>query len=209
MRVLPLFMTGIVVLSFTAEKCRQLVGEESSSKSWTERFAFLNCFDMSYGTMACLIKECVKLYLYCIRAVHVHKVRDEATKAAVREVLSRGDQSFEEAVNRASQVGNAAAKQASRQVKHIMGPIVSSGWDIFETLYVGGTLWEGIIRGIGTFFGAYSGGIIGEGKLGWVGFLVGSQLGSWVGGRIGLMAYDVGNGVQYLLHLVHKDGSSY
>lgn len=185
-----------------AEKCRQLVGEESSSKSWTERFTFLNCFDMGYGTIACITKEILKLYLYYIRAVHVHKVRTEATKAAMRESISQ-DLNFDKAVMSAKEKGNAAAKQASMQLKHVIAPALSSVWDIFETLYVGGSFSEGITRGIGTFFGAYVGGIYGEGQLKWIGFLLGSQLGSLVGSRIGLMVYDVGKGVQFLIHLVY------
>lgn len=189
----------------TAEKCRLLVGDEHSSKSRTERFTFSNCFDMSYGTLICVFKECVKLYLYYIRAVHVHKARAEATDAARTKELSQG-QSYEAATKMANEEGNAAAKRASRQAKHVMGPIISSLGDLFETLYVGGTLSEGILRGSGTFIGVYAGGMIGEGKLGWLGFLVGSHLGSWAGGRIGLMCYDVSKGVQYLLNLGSSKG---
>lgn len=161
---------------------------------------------MSYGTLACILKEIVKVYSYYMRAVHVHKVRIEATERVVKEKMSEG-QSLSEAMKLASQVGDATARKASVQVKHIMGPIISSGWDLFETLYVGGTLAEGIVRSSGTLIGAYAGGIIGEGNLRWFRFLVGSQLGSWVGGRIGLMVYDVGIGVQYLLQLINKGSS--
>lgn len=208
MRLQLLFMAGIIALQITAEKCRQLVGEESSSKSRTERFTFLNCFDMSYGTIACVVKEIVKLYFYYIRAAHVDKVARETTEAAMREKLSEGG-SLEEAIKWAYQEGNAAKKRATRQAKHVVGPLISSAWDFFETIWVGGTLAEGAIRGTGTLFGSYAGGIIGEGRLGWVGFLVGSQMGSWIGGRIGLMAYDVGKGVQYLLHFVGKESNYY
>ncbi|GFY98661.1 hypothetical protein Acr_13g0000620 [Actinidia rufa] len=174
MRAELLFLAGIIALHITAEKCRQLVGEEASSKSRTERFTFLNCFDMSYGTMACLVKEIVKLYFYYIRAVHIKKVRKEATESAFRAKLSEG-QSVEEAINRACQEGNAAARQAYRQAKQIMGPMISSGWDFFETIWVGGTLAEGTMRATGTFLGAYGGGIIGEGRLGWAGFSCGKS----------------------------------
>ncbi|KAL3517373.1 hypothetical protein ACH5RR_019962 [Cinchona calisaya] len=208
MKIQLLSLAAIVILSFSAEKCRQLVGEEYFSRTGKERFNFLNCFDMSYGTLACIVKELVKLYLYYIRAVHVHKVRVSATQKALAENLSRG-QSFEEAIMLARQVGDASARAASLQAKHIMGPTISSGWDLFETLYVGGTLAEGMVRSVGTFVGAYAGGMIGEGNLGWSGFLVGSQMGSWVGGRIGLMVYDVGNGVQYLLRFINQGGSKY
>ncbi|OIT07972.1 PREDICTED: uncharacterized protein LOC109240870 [Nicotiana attenuata] len=210
MRARLLSLTAVFVLSFIAEKCRQLVGEESASRSKTERFTFINCFDMSYGTMGCLLKELVKIYLYYIRATYVHKVRNEATKEAVQENLSRG-QSLEDAVKIGQQVGNAAAKRASLQAKHIMGPMVSSGWDFFETIYVGGTLGEAIIRSVGTLLGSFIGGMIGEGKTRWLGFLLGSQFGSWIGGRLGLMLHDVGIGLHYLQHLTRStksDGES-
>ncbi|CAK9152903.1 unnamed protein product [Ilex paraguariensis] len=205
MRAQLLFMTaGIIVLSLAAEKCRQLVGKESASKSWTERFALVECFDMGYGTVACLIKQFVKLYFYYMRAVNVHKIRVQATDVALKKELSQGH-SYADAMKRARQQGKDTAKQASKQAKFIMGPVISSGWDLFETLYVGGTLAEAITRSIGTFFGAYIGGIIGDGKLRWMGHIVGSLFGSWVGGRVGLMAYDIGKGGEYLLHVAHKE----
>ena len=37
---------------------------------------------------------------------------------------------------------------------------------------------------------------------------MGSQLGSWVGGRIGLMVYDVANGVHYLVQFVQTAESA-
>lgn len=161
---------------------------------------------MSYGTIGCVLKELVKIYLHYIRATHVHKVRNEATKEAVQESLSRG-LSLEDAVKTGQQVGNAVAKRASLQAKHIMGPMVSSGWDFFETIYVGGTLYEAVIRSVGTLMGSYIGGIIGEGKNRWLGFLMGSQFGSWIGGRLGLILYDVGNGLQFLLQLTKTNKS--
>ncbi|GAA0145510.1 hypothetical protein LIER_05691 [Lithospermum erythrorhizon] len=191
----------VIVLSFTAEKCRHFVGEESSSRSWTERFTFLNCFDMKYGSIACIVKELIKLYLYYIRAVHIHKVRDEATKKSLEEHLARG-KSSENAIKAARETGKAASRRASLQWKHVMGPLLSAGWDLFETIYVGGSLDEGLVRCCGTFFGAFVGGLIGEGKLGWLGFLLGSQFGSWIGSRVGLMLFDVSNGVQRFFHMV-------
>ncbi|KAG9145786.1 hypothetical protein Leryth_011211 [Lithospermum erythrorhizon] len=162
----------VIVLSFTAEKCRHFVGEESSSRSWTERFTFLNCFDMKYGSIACI-----------------------ATKKALEEHLARG-KSSEDAIKAARATGKAASRRASLQWKHVMGPLLSAGWDLFETIYVGGSSDEGLVRCCGTFFGAFVGGLIGEGKLGWLGFLLGSQFGSWIGSRVGLMLFDVSNGVQ-------------
>ena len=34
-----------------------------------------------------------------------------------------------------------------------------------------------------------------------------SHMGSWIGGRMGLMLYDVANGVHFLLHSVQSLGS--
>ncbi|KAK9281567.1 hypothetical protein L1049_004470 [Liquidambar formosana] len=59
-----LIMVGIIVLSFTAEKCRQLAPEEALSRTRTERFRFSNCFDKRYGTLACTAKVAMKLYLF-------------------------------------------------------------------------------------------------------------------------------------------------
>ncbi|KAK4407898.1 hypothetical protein Sango_0370800 [Sesamum angolense] len=167
-------LTGILVLSFladsliTAEKCRQLRGVEHPSRSRTERFTFTNCFDMRLGTMACLLKELIKLYLYYIRALYVQKARTEAAEKALAENLSKG-QDFDHSVAVAREKGKAAARRASRQAKHVMGPMASAGWDLFETTYMGGSAAEAIVRSCGTFVGAYSGGIAGEGKMGgWV-----------------------------------------
>lgn len=50
--------------------------------------------------------------------------------------------------------------------------------------------------------GAYVGGFLGEQRLGGLGYLVGSHMGSWLGGKLGLMLYDVVNGLHFLLHSV-------
>ncbi|ERN02132.1 hypothetical protein AMTRI_Chr02g223400 [Amborella trichopoda] len=199
---LVLFISGLIILSMTAEKCRQLVGDESSSQSG--KFTLLNCFDMGSGSLACSVKEGVKLYIYNIRAAHVEKVRQKAIEMALSEALSQG-LSVSAATKQAQQAGAKAAKLATRKAKRIIGPIISSGWDFFEAIYYGGTMTEGFLRGTGTLFGAYMGGFQGEQKLGRVGYLIGSHLGSWVGGRIGLMVYDVVNGVHYLLQFVRTE----
>lgn len=157
---------------------------------------------MSYGSVACVLKEVVKVYMYYVRASHVHKVRAEATKSALEYNLSQG-RSRRDAMAAATQVGDAAARRAYLQAKHIMAPTVSSVWDFFETVYGGGTTCEGLVRSAGTFLGSYSGGLAGEGRLRWFGFLIGSQFGSWLGGRVGLAVYDVGIGMHYLLHLTN------
>ncbi|KAM1160199.1 hypothetical protein ACFX15_032629 [Malus domestica] len=191
-----LFIVGIIVLSITAEKCRQLVGEESSSQSG--KFTFLNCFDMSSGTLACSVKEGVKLYVNNIRASHVETMRHKAIGSALADALSQGI-SAKDAAKQAQKAGAKAAKLATRQAKRIIGPIISSGWDFSEAMYYGGAITEGSVRGTGTMFGTYAGGFLGEQRLGRFGYLVGSQLGSWVGGRIGLMVYDVINAANYIL----------
>ncbi|KAL8130508.1 hypothetical protein V2J09_019663 [Rumex salicifolius] len=195
-----LFIVGIIVLGITAEKCRQMVGEEGSSKSG--RFTLLNCFDMGTGTLACSVKEVVKLYANNIRASHVELARNIAIEAAIADSISQG-LAAKEAAKQAQIEGKKAAKLASRQAKRITGPIVSSGWDFFEAMYYGGTMIEGFLRGCGTLVGTYTIGFHGEQRLGRFGYLVGSHLGSWVGGRIGLMVYDVFNGFQFLL-LAHS-----
>ncbi|KAH7542959.1 uncharacterized protein LOC107407411 [Ziziphus jujuba] len=194
-----LFTIGVVVLSITAEKCRQLVGEEASSQSG--KFTFLNCFDMGSGTLACGVKEGVKLYFYNIRSAHVERVRLHAFESAKADALVQGISAVE-AEKRALKEGAKAAKLAKRQAKRIIGPIISSGWDFFEAIYYGGTMTEGFLRGSGTLVGAYAGGFLGEERLGRFGYLVGSHLGSWVGGRIGLMVYDVVNGVHYMFQFL-------
>jgi len=173
-----------------------MVGEEAASKSG--QFTFLNCFDMSTGTLACIAKEGVKLYVYNLQSVHAEIARSQAIENTLHEAISRGIDA-KDAAKEAAKEGKKAAKVASRKARRITGPVISSGWDFFEALYFGGTVTEGFLRGSGTLFGTYAGGFLGEQRLGRFGYLVGSHLGSWIGGRIGLMVYDVVNGVQYLL----------
>lgn len=194
-----LSVSAIIVLSITAEKCRELIGEEGSSQSG--KFTLLNCFDMGSGTLACAVKEGVKLYFYSIRSTHVEKARQRAIESALVDAVSQGMPPTD-AAKHAQKESKKAAKLASRQAKRIIGPIISSGWDFFEAIYYGGTITEGFLRGTGTLFGAYGGGFFGEQSLGRIGYLVGSHMGSWVGGRIGLMIYDVINGVHLLLEFV-------
>jgi hypothetical protein len=201
---LLLFIAGIIALSITAEKCRQLVGEEASSQSG--KFTFLNCLDMGSGTVACGVKEGVKLYINNFRAAHVEKARSLAIQTALFDAISQG-MAANDAAKHAQKEGAKAAKLATRKAKRIIGPIVSSAWDFFEAIYFGGTMTEGFLRGTGTLFGTYAVGFLGEQRFGRFGYLVGSQLGSWVGGRIGLMVYDVANGVHYLLQFVQTEES--
>lgn len=156
---------------------------------------------MGSGTLACAVKEGVKLYFYNIRSAHVERARHHAIETSLVDSLSQG-MSAQDAAKQARKDGEKAAKLASRKAKRIIGPIISSGWDFFEAIYYGGTMTEGFLRGTGTLFGAYTVGFAGEERLGRFGYLVGSHLGSWIGGRIGLMVYDVVNGVHFLLQSV-------
>ncbi|CAK8572524.1 unnamed protein product [Lathyrus sativus] len=192
-------VAAVIALSITAEKCREFIGEEGSSQSG--KFTILNCFDMGSGTVACAVKEGVKLYFYSIRSTHVEKARQLAIESALVDAVSQG-MSPTDSAKHAQKESKKAAKLASRQAKRIIGPVISSGWDFFEAIYYGGTLTEGFLRGTGTLFGAYGGAYLGEQSLGRIGYLVGSHMGSWVGGRIGLMIYDVVNGVHLLLQFV-------
>ncbi|KAI3803918.1 hypothetical protein L1987_32083 [Smallanthus sonchifolius] len=190
------FIIVMIALSFTAEKFREIVGETGSSQSG--KFTIFNCLDGGSGTVACLVKEGVKLYTYNIRTVHVEVARNKAIEASLADAISQGMEP-RAAAKKAQQDGAKAAKQATRKAKRIVGPIISSGWDFFEALYYGGTVTEGFLRGTGTLFGTYFIGYLGEERFGRLGYLVGSQFGSWIGGRMGLMVYDIGNGVHFLL----------
>lgn len=196
-----LFVVGIIALSIAAEKCRQLVGEEAASKSG--KFSLLNCFDGSSGTLSCLVKEGVKLYFYNIRVVHVESRRNRAIETALADALKQG-MTATDAAKVAQKEGAKAAKLATRKAKRIIGPIICSGWDFFEAIYFGGTVTEGFLRGTGTLFGTYSIGFVGEQRFGRLGYLVGSHLGSWIGGRIGLMVYDVVNGIHFMLEPIRS-----
>jgi hypothetical protein len=178
------------------------VGKEAASKSG--QFTFLNCFDMGSGSLACAGKEGVKLYVNNLRSAHMERVRQRAIEKALADAVTEG-LSPAEAAKQAQKVGAKATKVAARQAKRILGPIISSGWDFFEAMYFGGSMTEGFLRGTGTLFGTYVGGFHGEERLGKLGYLAGSQLGSWVGGRIGLMVYDVINGLNYMLQFVRPE----
>lgn len=188
---------------YPAEKFREMVGEEASSKSG--QFTFLNCFDMGSGSLACGAKEGVKLYVYNLRSSHVERVRQQAIEQALAEAISEG-RSPADAAKLAQKVGAKSAKLASRQAKRILGPIISSGWDFFEAMYFGGSMTEGFLRGTGTLLGTYMGGFHGEQRVGGrIGYLMGSHIGSWIGARVGLMVYDVVNGVGYLVNFVQTE----
>ncbi|KAJ6414111.1 hypothetical protein OIU84_006849 [Salix udensis] len=202
---LLVFIVGIVALSITAEKCRQLVGDDYSSQSG--KFTIFNCFDMSSGTLACAVKEGVKLYFYNIRSSHVERARNLAIEHSLLDTIGQG-MSAQDAAKTAQKEGGKGSKagKAANKTHHRSCYFFWMGF-FFEALYYGGTVTEGFLRGSGTLVGAYTGGFLGEERLGRVGYLVGSHLGSWVGGRIGLMVYDVVDGVHYLLQFAQgEDG---
>lgn len=200
------FSYTLILFCCTAEKFRLLVGEEAASKSG--QFTVLNCFDASTGTLACVVKEGVKLYFYNIRTLHVESRRNKAIETALTDAVAQG-MTAKDAAKLAHNEGLKAAKLATRKAKRIIGPIISSGWDFFEAIYFGGTMTEGFLRGTGTLFGTYSVGFLGEERFGRFGYLVGSHLGSWVGGRIGLMVYDIVNGIQYMMQSLEAESQGY
>nr|GEU41437.1 hypothetical protein [Tanacetum cinerariifolium] len=121
-----------------------------------------------------MVKEGVKVYTYNIRSLHVEVARNKAIEASKADAIAQGLEA-QAAAKQAQKDGAKAAKEATRKAKRIIGPIISSEWDFFEAIYYGGTVTEGF------------------------GYLVESELGSWAGGRIGLMVYDIVNGVHFLL----------
>lgn len=196
----PFFNYLLLFACFTAEKCREVVGKEAASKSGD--FNILNCLDGGTGTLACVVKEGVKLYFYNIRGSHIERARNIAIESALADAISQG-MVAKEAAKLAQKEGAKAAKLAKRQAKRIIGPIISSGWDFFEALYLGGTMTEAFLRSSGTLVGTYYVGFLGEQSLGRIGYLVGSELGSWVGGRVGLMLYDLVHGMEYVLEALN------
>ena len=180
-----------------AEKARQFVGEDESSQSG--KFTWINCFDMGYGSMACLAKEGTKSFVYNIRGGHIARVRQRSYEIAYANALAQG-RTLQDASKEANIAGRKAEKLASRHTQRILGPLSSAAWDTFEGLYYGGTLVEAITRGIGTIGGAYWGGFQGEENLGRIGYFVGSHVGSWIGGRVGLMVYDISNAAHFLIN---------
>ena len=162
---------------------------------------------MGSGSLACSVKEGVKLYVNNLRTAHLERVRQHAMERALADAITEG-LTPAEAAKQAQKVSTKAAKVAARQAKRILGPIISSGWDFFEAMYFGGSMTECFLRGSGTLFGTYAGGFHGEERFGKLGYLVGSQLGSWGGGRIGLMIYDIISGLKYMLQSIQPQNES-
>lgn len=193
---------------FIVEKSRELVGKEAASKSGQS--TFMNCFDKGSSRLASTSKEGVKLYVNNIRSAHLEMVRQRAMGKALADAVAEG-LTPSEAAKQAQKVSAKATKIAARQANRILGPIISCGWDFFEAMYSGGSMMEGFLRGTGTLFGTYVGGFHGEERFGKLGYLAGSHVGSWGGGRIGLMIYDVISGLKYMFMSVQPkyESSSY
>ena len=85
---------------------------------------------MGSGTVACAVKEGVKLYFYNIRSSHAERARSQAIESALVDAVTQG-MSPTDSAKHAQKEGKKAAKLASRQAKRIIGPIISSGWDFF------------------------------------------------------------------------------
>jgi hypothetical protein len=154
---------------------------------------------MGYGTLACLAKEGTKSYVYNVRGGHIARMRQRSYEIAYANALAQG-RTLQDALKEANLAGKKAEKLASRHTQRILGPLSSAAWDTFEALYYGGTLVEAISRGIGTIGGAYWGGLQGEQSLGRIGYFFGSHIGSWVGGRVGLMVFDISNAAHFFVN---------
>ncbi|KAI5078626.1 hypothetical protein GOP47_0006297 [Adiantum capillus-veneris] len=194
---LACLLVAFLLLATIAEKARHLVGEDAASRSG--QFTWINCFDMGTGSLACLAKEGVKSYVYNIRAGHIARVKQRSFEIAYANALAEG-KAAQVASKDAKTAGNKAEKLASRKARRILGPFSAAAWDMFEALYYGGTMFEATMRGLGTIGGTYWGSLQGEANLGRVGYLIGSHLGSWIGGRVGLMLYDIAVGVHFLVN---------
>ncbi|RAL52681.1 hypothetical protein DM860_007449 [Cuscuta australis] len=197
-RVYLLFaVVAFIGLSNAAERCRKLAGKETSSK--TGHFNIMYCLDGGSGSVVCAVKEAVKLYVYSIRTSHVERAKSVAMEGAMTDALSQG-MSVKQANKEAQRAAARATRTATRQADRILGPIVSSGWDFLEAFYFGSSVTEGSLRSSGTLIGTYLVGFLGEQRFGKVGYFGGSTLGSWVGGKVGLMFYDLVNGIDHIIH---------
>lgn len=157
--------------------------------------------------MACITKEGVKSYVYNIRAGHIARARQRSYEISFAGSLREG-KSTKVATKEANTAGAHAEKMASRQTRRMLGPISAAVWDMFEALYFGGSLVEATVRGMGTMGGTYIGGFQGEEALGRIGYFIGSHIGSWIGGRVGLMIYDLSVGIQHLFQGERMEGVS-
>ncbi|KAG6545792.1 hypothetical protein Mapa_012753 [Marchantia paleacea] len=185
----------IAVLWMSAQMSREALGAHNLSR--TEDLSWTDCLDMGTGSVACAVKQVAKLYTFSIRGGYVEKAKSRAYENAYHKAITEG-LAINVARDKATKLGKEAGKLASRKHKRITGPLIAGAWDFFEVMYYGGTLVEGSMKAAGTLGGTWVGGFFGELKLGRLGYMIGSQVGSWIGGELGLMVYDVCNGMRLL-----------
>jgi len=73
---------------YSEEKCGQLVGEETLSKSGN--VIWIHCFDMGSLILACAAKEGLKSYVYNFRTAYMERARQRAIEIALNEAISEG-----------------------------------------------------------------------------------------------------------------------
>lgn len=189
----------VAFLYIAAQKSREALGADNLSS--TEDLSWEDCLDGGTGSLACAGKQLVKLYSFNRRGSYMEKAKHQAYDIAYHKGITDG-LSINAAREKATRLGREARKVAGQNHKRVTGPLISGVWDFFEVLYYGGTFLEGLLKGAGAAAGTYGGGFLGELWLGWpshrIGFLLGSHVGSWLGGEVGLMAYDVCNGARLL-----------
>ncbi|KAL3697026.1 hypothetical protein R1sor_011102 [Riccia sorocarpa] len=185
----------IAILWKSAQLSREALGAHNLSR--TEDLSWADCLDMGTGSLACAVKQVAKLYTFSLRGGYVEKAKTRAFETIYRKAINEG-LAHNIARDKANKSGKEAGKLASRKHKRITGPLIAGAWEFFEVLYYGGSLVEGTMKGAGTVGGTWVGGALGEWKLGRIGYMIGSQVGSWFGGELGLMLYDVCNGMRLL-----------
>ncbi|MFS7919263.1 hypothetical protein Hanom_Chr03g00210681 [Helianthus anomalus] len=115
-------------IGLSAGLCRKIVG------SLVGKFSIFDFLYGGSGTLVCVVKESVKLYVNNIRTTHVELARKKAVESSLADARSQGIES-KAAAKQAEKAGDKAAKIANKNANRILGPIVSSGWDLFEVIY--------------------------------------------------------------------------
>ncbi len=137
-----------------AMQARQYVGDQSASK--TGKFSVWDCFDLNFGSIACLTKEAAKLYTNSFWAGLVEQAKHKAYDSALQSALAQG-MARKEAERQSQKLAQAAGKEKSRQARRISGPLFAAIWDTFEVLYYGGSFLEASMRASGTLCGTWLG----------------------------------------------------
>ncbi|XP_022769521.1 uncharacterized protein LOC111313050 [Durio zibethinus] len=178
----------VLIIVFTAKKCRELYDDEQAiHKTRPQQY---NCFDMKTGSAACIARNVLKSY-------YLTKYNLEPEQRNKPEVPFVS--------------------------KYNMAPYVGSGWDMLESLYSRQRpKGEAISKAIGAFIGDHVGSYVAEKHVGggpgvaenvgaWnkgrLAFMSGSLLGAYLGGEVGVMAYDIYDGFDHLCnYLFHHQG---